>query len=249
MEIIMKKRIAALCLLLSGVLTTGYLVAEESVEAVVKQSLSRAIPAAAIDHVVPSPLAGISEVLVGMNVFYVSNDGKYVFEGKLIDMSTRTNLTEAILGKARKKALGAIDEKSMIVFPAKEERHTITVFTDIDCGYCRKLHNEIGAYNAKGITVRYLSFPRSGPNTPSYDKAVSVWCADDRNKAMTDAKSGVKLPAKKCQNPVTDHFNVGVQMGVAGTPAIVMENGVLLPGYLPAKKLADELAGKTGKRS
>ena len=245
----MKKRIAALCLLLSGVLTTGYLVAEQSVEAVVKQSLSRAIPAAAIDHVVPSPLDGISEVLVGMNVFYVSNDGKYVFEGKLIDMSTRTNLTEEILGKVRKEAISAIDEKSMIVFPAKEERHTITVFTDIDCGYCRKLHNEIGAYNAKGITVRYLSFPRSGPDTPSYDKAVSVWCADDLNKAMTDAKSGAKLPVKKCQNPVSDHFKVGVEMGVAGTPAIVTENGVLLPGYLPAKKLADELDGKSGKRS
>lgn len=245
----MKKSIAALCLLLSGVLLTGYLVAEESVEAVIKQSLSRAIPAAAIDHVVPSPLDGISEVLVGMNVFYVSNDGKYVFEGKLIDMSTRTNLTEAILGKVRKEAISAIDEKSMIVFPAKEERHTITVFTDIDCGYCRKLHNEIGAYNAKGITVRYLSFPRSGPDTPSYDKAVSVWCADDRNKAMTTAKSGGKLSPKDCQNPVKDHFNVGVEMGVAGTPAIVMENGALLPGYLPAKKLADELAGKSGKRS
>lgn len=245
----MKKRIAALCLLLSGVLTTGYLVAEQSVEAVIKQSLSRAIPAAAIDHVVPSPLDGISEVLVGMNVFYVSNDGKYVFEGKLIDMSTRTNLTEEILGKVRKQAIGAIDEKSMIVFPAKKERHTITVFTDIDCGYCRKLHNEIGAYNAQGITVRYLSFPRSGPDTPSYDKAVSVWCADDRNKAMTTAKSGGKLPAKSCANPVRDHFNVGVEMGVAGTPAIVTENGVLLPGYLPAKKLADELDGKSGKRS
>lgn len=245
----MKKRIATLCLLLSGVLMTGYLVAEQSVEAVIKQSLARAIPAAAIDHVVPSPLEGISEVLVGMNVFYVSNDGKYVLEGKLIDMSTRTNLTEAILGKVRKEAIDAIDEKSMIVFPAKDERHTITVFTDIDCGYCRKLHNEIGAYNAKGITVRYLSFPRSGPDTPSYDKAVSVWCADDRNEAMTNAKSGAKLPSKNCQNPVKDHFKIGVEMGVAGTPAIVTEDGVLLPGYLPAKKLADELAGKSGKRS
>lgn len=245
----MKKRIAALCLLLSGALMTGYLVAGPSVEAVIKQSLSRAIPAAAIDHVVPSPLDGISEVLVGMNVFYVSNDGKYVFEGKLIDMSTRTNLTDQILSKARKNAIDAIDEKSMIVFPAKEERHTITVFTDIDCGYCRKLHSEIGAYNAQGITVRYLSFPRSGPDTPSYDKAVSVWCADDRNKAMTDAKSGVKLPKQNCQNPVRDHFKVGVEMGVAGTPAIVTESGALLPGYLPARKLINELDGKSANRS
>ncbi|MDH5469590.1 MAG: thioredoxin fold domain-containing protein [Gammaproteobacteria bacterium] len=244
----MKKPLAVLSLL-SGLLVTGYLVAGQSVEAVIKQSLSRAIPAEAIDHIVPSPLDGISEVLVGMNVFYVSNDGKYVFEGKLIDMTTRTNLTETVLGKVRKQAISAIDEKTMIVFPAKNERHVITVFTDIDCGYCRKLHNEIGAYNAKGITVRYLSFPRSGPDTPSYDKAVSVWCADDRNMAMTSAKSGAILPAKDCANPIKDHLNIGVEMGVTGTPAIVMESGVLLPGYLPARKLADELDGKSGKRS
>lgn len=243
----MKKRIAALCLLLSGALATGYLLAEQSAENTIKQSLSRAIPATAIEKVSPSPVNGISEVLVGMNVFYVTNDGKYVFEGKLIDMETRTNLTDRILGDARKKVIDAIDEKSMIVFPAKEQRHVITVFTDIDCGYCRKLHEEIDAYNKEGITVRYLSFPRQGPGSPAFFKAVSVWCADDRNKAITSAKAGKELPEKDCKNPVNDHFQAGVKVGVTGTPAIVMEDGTLLPGYLPAKKLSKELEGNKAK--
>jgi thiol:disulfide interchange protein DsbC len=237
----MKKRIAALGLLLSGVLVTGYLVAEQSVEKVVRASLSNAIPAAAIDQISPSPVDGISEVLVGMNVFYVSNDGKYVFEGKLIDLDTRMDLTEQRLGKVRLQTLAGVDEDSMIVFPAEKSRHTITVFTDIDCGYCRKLHNEISDYNAQGITVRYLSFPRSGPNTPSFNKAVSVWCADDRNAALTNAKAGKQLPEKDCKNPVQDQFDLGMEMGVAGTPAILMENGALLPGYVPAKRLSQEL--------
>ena len=245
----MKKRIAALCLLLSGVLVTGYLVAEQSVEKVVRESLSRAIPNNAIDQVTPSPLDGISEVLVGMNIFYVSNDGKYVLEGKLIDMETRADLTEQRLGKVRLKTLNGIDEKTMIVFPAKQSRHTITVFTDIDCGYCRKLHNEIGEYNAQGITVRYLSFPRSGPDTPSFAKAVSVWCAEDRNSAMTSAKAGKELPKSDCKNPVKNHFDLGMEMGVAGTPAILMESGSLLPGYVPARKLAQELDKRTAGTS
>ncbi|MGB5260803.1 MAG: thioredoxin fold domain-containing protein [Gammaproteobacteria bacterium] len=237
----MKKRIAALGLLLTGVLLTGYLVAEQSVDKVVRDSLSRAIPSAAIDQISPSLVNGISEVLVGMNVFYVSNDGKYVFEGKLIDLESRTDLTEQRLGKVRLQTLAGLDEKTMIVFPAQQPRHTITVFTDIDCGYCRKLHNEISEYNAQGITVRYLSFPRSGPNTPSFSKAVSVWCAEDRNMALTNAKAGKQLPEKDCDNPVKQHFDLGMEMGVAGTPAILMDSGALLPGYVPAKRLAQEL--------
>ena len=238
---IMKKSVATLCLLLSATLGTSYLLAESDNEKAIRDSLSRAIPSDAIDQVSPSPMAGISEVLVGMSVYYVSNDGKYVFEGKLIDMDTRTDLTEERVSAVRQKTLASIDEKSMIVFPADKPRHTITVFTDIDCGYCRKLHNEMSEYNANGITVRYLSFPRSGPNSASFNKAVSVWCAKDRNAAMTSAKAGKDMPKKDCANPVKDHFDLGMQMGVAGTPAILMENGSLLPGYVPPKRLSQEL--------
>jgi len=115
------------------------------------------------------------------------------------------------------------------------------VFTDIDCGYCRKLHGEIDQFNAKGITVRYLAFPRSGIGAPSYNKAVSVWCDKDPQAAMTRAKNGETLPKADCDNPVKEQYELGQLIGVQGTPAIIMEDGALLPGYVPAAKLAAAL--------
>jgi thiol:disulfide interchange protein DsbC len=123
------------------------------------------------------------------------------------------------------------------------------VFTDIDCGYCRKLHSEIASYNARGITVRYLSFPRAGPNSPSFNRAASVWCSEDRNDALTRAKAGENVPARKCDNPVSEHYNLGVAMGVRGTPAILLESGALMPGYMPANKLVRELDRKRKEKS
>jgi thiol:disulfide interchange protein DsbC len=131
----------------------------------------------------------------------------------------------------------------MVIFAPEEYDHTITVFTDIDCGYCRKLHNEIDAFMAEGIRVRYLFYPRAGLGSPSYQKAVSVWCADDRKQALTDAKAGEPLPEKSCENPVADHMALGEAMGVTGTPAILLENGQLVPGYVPAKRMAAILNG------
>ena len=126
----------------------------------------------------------------------------------------------------------------MIIFPASKPRHTLTVFTDIDCGYCRKLHSDIDKYNDEGITVRYLPFPRSGPDTPSYYKAVSVWCSDDRRAALTRAKAGQDVPNATCDNPVRASLALGHKLGVNGTPALILEDGHLLPGYVPPKKLA-----------
>jgi thiol:disulfide interchange protein DsbC len=134
-----------------------------------------------------------------------------------------------------------VPESEMVIFGADDAKHTITVFTDIDCGYCRKLHREIDDYNKENIRVRYLFYPRAGVGSPSYDKAVSVWCADDRKQAMTDAKSGKTLESKSCDNPVKGHLVLGELMGVNGTPAIVLESGELLPGYVPAKRMAQML--------
>ena len=242
----MKKRIAALTVLLAGALTTGFLVAEQSVENTVRESLSRILSGSQIGAVTPSPIGGISEVEVGVNILYVTNDGRYVLDGRLVDMETRSDLTDMRLRTVRLNALKSVGEKSMIVFPAKEQRHVVTVFTDIDCGYCRKLHNEIADYNSEGITVRYLSYPLSGPGSESYNKAVSVWCAKDRNGAMTSAKAGQKLAAASCDNPIGDHYNLGNEMGLRGTPAIVTDDGQMLPGYVPAKKLAAELNKQAG---
>jgi len=183
----------------------------------------------------------MSEVMLGNTLYYATNDGKYIMQGNLIELATRTDLTEERMKGIRKDLLGKVDEKDMIVFSAPEERHVITVFTDIDCGYCRKLHKEVGDFNKRGISVHYVAFPRSGLNSPSFKKAVTVWCSEDRNDAMTRAKNGEDLAEVTCDNPVGAEYQLGQQVGVQGTPAILLEDGSLLPGYVPAERLAAEL--------
>jgi len=187
--------------------------------------------------VVESPLKGLYEVTVPPRVFYVSEDGRYIMLGNMIDMKTMQSLTQPKTVKARAAALEQMGEDSMIVFAPKEVKHTISVFTDIDCGYCRKLHSEIEKYNKLGIKVRYLAYPRAGIGSESYQKAVAVWCSKDRNKALTIAKNGGKVPYQECDNPVEKQFNLGQELGVNGTPALVLENGQIYPGYAPADKL------------
>lgn len=171
---------------------------------------------------------------------YVSADAKYLFSGDIIEVEGGRNLTEEVKNKARIAAIDAVGEDQMIIFsPPKDQiKHTINVFTDIDCGFCRRLHSEMDQYNARGIKVRYLFFPRAGVKSHSYEKAVSVWCADDRKAAMTLAKNGAEPEAKTCENPVKAQFELGSRLGVTGTPAMVLENGQLLPGYVPADRMS-----------
>ena len=195
-----------------------------------------------IDSVNPTPVDGLYEVVTGGQVIYLSEDGGFVLNGTLIDLTDGQNLTEVRQSELRLDAIEKLGEQQMIVFePEQAAKHTVTVFTDIDCGYCRKLHQEIASYNKAGIKVRYLMFPRSGIDTPSYDKAVSAWCADDPKQALTRAKRGEAIESKTCQNPIKDQYELGVALGVRGTPAIVLDNGQLVPGYVPAARLATML--------
>ena len=183
-------------------------------------------------------LPGLYEVSYGSTIFYFNKDASLMFRGDLIDVTNRVNLTEKKRGDARGKLLQSIDENTMIVYPAKNEKAKVTVFTDIDCPYCVKLHREMADYNAEGITIRYMAYPRSGIGTRSYQKAVNVWCADDKAQAMTDAKEGNPVPEKSCDNPVAQQFQLGQALGVQGTPAMFLEDGTSLPGYVPAKNLS-----------
>ena len=233
----MRKRLTGVCLLFVGITLSGLSLAGSATDAAIKKSLKNVFPGITPGEITPSPMAGVSEVLIGPRLFYVSNDGKYLLQGSLIDLETRTDLSEARRNSIRLDAVNDLGEKNMIIFPAKNSKHTISVFTDIDCGYCRKLHSEIDQYNAKGITVRYLAFPRAGIGSPSYDKAVSVWCEKDRQAAMTRSKSGETLPKASCENPVKAEYELGQMLGVNGTPALILDDGTLLPGYVPASKL------------
>jgi len=183
-------------------------------------------------------------VSVGSQVAYVTMDGRYLMQGELYDLATSTNLTEKSRADKRVGLLAGIDTEGMIVFsPADGNvKHTVTIFTDIDCGYCRQFHREIDQVTALGIEVRYLSYPRTGPNTDSWAKADRVWCAADRNSALTRAKLGGEVPDDSCAStPISDHYDLGHQVGVRGTPAVFSASGELLGGYLPPASLLERL--------
>jgi len=216
--------------------------AEDTVEQKLRTVADSLFPGQKADFVQPSPLPGVYQIAYGARLFYLSEDGRHLFSGDLYDLEQDANLTEQWRGKARVAAL-AKEENSFIVYPAKgQNRHTLTVFTDVDCIYCRKLHAGIKEMNELGITVRYLAFPRAGIPSPSYDKLASVWCAKDQRKAMDIAKREEPVKANVCKdNPVAAHLKLGHTLGVDSTPTLMLEDGTLLPGYLPPQALLREL--------
>ena len=214
----------------------------DDIEAVTKV-VQRMLPGMTPDHVIESPVPGLYEVGFGPEILYVTKDGRFAVQGDLINLANKENLTEGRRAEGRLQLIKGLNEKDMIVFPATagKTRHTITVFTDVDCAYCRKLQSQIADYNKLGITVRYLAFPRSGVDTPSYYKAVGVWCAKDRRTAMTSAMRGDDVDFKKCDNPVQAHLAAAERIGVSGTPTMVLEDGSVVPGYLPPDRLIKAL--------
>lgn len=207
----------------------------------IEEALKQALPGIKPDSIKPSPMAGLFEVMVGPKLFYVSKDGRYLIQGSLIDIKERKNLTEDRLTAVRLDSLNKVGIDNMVTFKPKILKHVAYVFTDVDCGYCRKLHSEIDQYLREGIEIRYLFFPRAGKGSDSYSKAVSVWCAKDRNDALTKAKKGENLEHKECDNPVDQHMALASDMGANGTPMIVTEKGDILPGYVPAGQLSNIL--------
>ena len=203
----------------------------------VNKALAELFPESKPDSIVASPLPGLYEAVYGTQVIYISQDGRYVLQGDLLDVQQHENLTELKRSISRLKVLSGLNEKDMIIFSPKQVKHTVTVFTDIDCAYCRKLHKEMAELNDHGIRVRYVAYPRAGVDSPSYYKAVSVWCAKDRNAAITAAKADQAIEQKTCDNPVKLHMQAAKQLGIAGTPTLVLEDGSMVKGYVPANQL------------
>lgn len=199
-----------------------------------------------LEDVRMSPVSGIYEITRGSEVSYTSADGRYVILGDMYDIDQDANISETRRRGIRARMLESVPEAEMLVFSPKDPKFTITVFTDIDCGYCRKLHSQIAEYNRLGIRVRYMFFPRSGPDTESWFKAESVWCAPNRNDALTRAKNDEAIKSAKCPaSVVARDYELGHKLGVEGTPAIFLASGEMLPGYAPPGQLAKYL--KTGK--
>ena len=244
---------AALAFMALPVMATNLV---ESPENRIKKQIEARFPDFKVDIVRPSAIRNIYEVAMGDEVVYVSADGNHlIFGGTLLDIAKEkpVNLTQntkqeldALRAPMRKAALDKVNENSMVSFKAPNQKYEISVFTDIDCGYCRKLHEEMNQLNALGITVHYLAFPRAGLGSPSYDKLVNVWCADDPKKAMTAAKAQKSIANKTCKNPISDHFNLVRDFGLNGTPAIILPDGTLLPGYMPAERLLEQIKQHMG---
>jgi thiol:disulfide interchange protein DsbC len=194
----------------------------------------------------PSPVEGLYQIFLGPQVYYVSADGEFLFHGDLFQLEDNVNLTEDARDLARLSAINAFGEQRMIVFRAPEERHVITVFTDVTCTYCRKLHREIDTYLDAGITVRYLPYPRSGPNTSSWREMERVWCSDDRAAALTASKLDQPVVGEICMDDVVfASYRLGQMIRFSGTPAIVTDSGSLIPGYLPVERLLPQLEGQS----
>ena len=203
----------------------------------------------AIDQVGAAPIAGFRQVIVSGQVLYVSDDGRYVLQGALLDMQTKRDLAQVALAGVRKDLLAQIPKSERIIFSPENPKYTAAVFTDVECGYCRKMHADIAQYNKLGIGFEYLAYPRMGPGSPDFAKMEAVWCAKDPRKALTDAKSDKPAYAAKCTSPVMRHFDIGRRSGLTGTPLIVASNGMSPPGYLPPAELLRWLDENVGNRA
>ena len=194
------------------------------------------------ENVQPSEVDGWYTVQKGPIVAYVSADGRYLLQGDLIDLEAQVNLTEQARTSMRRELMAKVSDNDVIAFSPAEVKYSVSVFTDIDCSYCRKLHAEIDGYMANGIEVRYFLYPRNGPTSRSWNTAEEVWCANDRNYALTQAKLDKRFTTSKCDSSmVGNHYVIGQDVGLSGTPAIVFEDGTLVSGYLPPAALLQRL--------
>jgi thiol:disulfide interchange protein DsbC len=197
----------------------------------------------------PATIPGMVSIeLAGGTQLYATADGHYLIAGDLYEMGDGlVNVAEQNRDAKRRELIAGVSLSDMAVFPATTQRRAVlTVFTDVDCGYCRKFHQEVPELNRMGVEVRYLAYPRSGIGSPSYDKLVTAWCSKDRQDAITRMKRGEDLPAKTCDNPVAQEYELGHLAGLQGTPAIVLEDGRMLPGYMPASALGQVLGITSG---
>jgi len=207
----------------------------------IEEKIKKQFPQLTVEEITASPVDGLYQVIASGNIIYVTKDGRFLMAGDIYDLdNAQNNLTENARKKTRLNSLKSIDEESMIIYAAKKQDYTITVFTDVDCGYCRKFHAEISKLNDLGITVRYLAFPRAGPNSPAAEKMNKIWCAKDKKLALSNAMEDKPVEGTVCpNNSVSRGYTQGTSMSVNGTPTMVFEDGTVFPGYLPADKLLE----------
>jgi thiol:disulfide interchange protein DsbC len=231
--------------LLPGLVLAGIVMATSALAAdpaAVEERLSKLVPDTAAVAIAETPIPGVMEVRIDSEIVYMSDDGRYLFQGRVIDLETQTDLTDAAMASVRKEQLTELDRDDFVTFGDDDAEYELLVFTDPDCGFCRRLHEKMDEYHDQGIRIHYLAFPRAGEGSQTYNKMVSVWCAEDRQAAMDVAKTGGTPRAATCPNPVLEQYQLGQSLGVTGTPSLVTLDGDIIPGYVPPEQLRERLA-------
>jgi thiol:disulfide interchange protein DsbC len=215
---------------------------DEAELAKVRETVTGMFNQIAPDDVTPSPIDGWYTIHKGSIVAYISADGRYLMQGDLIDLDKDANLSDEVRNKSRRELISSVPDSETIVFSPDHPKYRVTVFTDVECPYCRRLHSQIKDYMAKGIEIRYLLYPREGPDSRSWKTAEKVWCSPDRANALTMAKLDRKFDTADCDaSEIAHQYAMGKDVGLEGTPAIVLDDGTLLGGYVPPAMLKAQL--------
>lgn len=215
----------------------------------VRERLSTLVNGETDISIAESPLPGILQVRLGSDIVYMTSDGRYLLQGRVLDLDTRQDITDQAKSQIRRELIDDIDYDQLISYGAEDSEFEIIVFTDVDCGYCRRLHQQVEEYNDAGIRISYAAFPRAGAGSETFRKMTSVWCAEDQQAAMDLAKGGGTPEPVDCEAPVADQYQLGQSVGVTGTPALVTPGGDLIPGYVPPNDLRvrlEQLAAQNG---
>lgn len=207
----------------------------------VRERLSTLISDDTSISIAESPLPGILQVRLGADIVYITDDARYLLQGRVLDLDTRQDLTDQAKSRIRRELVDEIDYDKLISYGPEDSEFEVIVFTDVDCGYCRRLHQQVGEYNDADIRISYAAFPRAGLGSETFTKMTSVWCSDDQQSAMDLAKGGGTPEPAECDAPVAEQYELGQSVGVTGTPALITPNGDLIPGYVPPKDLRARL--------
>lgn len=223
------------CMVTALILMPALAVADDYEQ--VRERLSALVNGDTEISIAESPMPGILQVRLGSDIVYMTDDGRYLLQGRVLDLDTRQDITDQARSKIRQELIDGIDYDELISYGPKDSEFEIIVFTDVDCGYCRRLHQQVQEYNDAGIRINYAAFPRAGIGSESFRKMTSVWCADDQQAAMDLAKGGGTPEPAECDAPVAELYKLGQAVGVTGTPALVTPSGDLIPGYVPPNDL------------
>lgn len=240
------------CVAISLTVAGSLALADDTWQSTVREGIDNTLGAVTggqlqVVEVRQTPMQGVYEVIMNSGEILFSDlNGQYLLAGEMYEARREglVNLTAETRKLQTARMVADIDPSLLIEFAPEERRATVTVFTDVDCTYCRRLHHDMDLINAAGIAVRYAAYPRGGVSSSAYPKMVSVWCAPNPVRAITQAKNGQNLPTRDCDNPVLEQHAIGNLIGITGTPAIILEDGTLVPGYLDVETLTSLVLGE-----